>query len=410
VLCTGGVLAAHSVFAASLAFDAFVGRVSFWVSCVGAILGWVGLIPYYYYVLQFLNPETIIERVKASILAELELITAGKRDTSTDQRELSKKIAHLGSVILQSVNRSDRDTTIEAIRAMAQVIRTYDSQIKPRVSPQFLMVDQDIFTGFSRAAIEIVNRDRVWVEQKCLQQFELAYNGALSKMADAVSTISDVVKDLANERARAGDRETLGLYVRFMNTFVREAIHKKDVHAIYDVFYQYRSLARKLMDTHPDVARDMVGYFKYYADMARLAGMAFIYELASYELADLCELAYEHDLTEAAQYTLKTLLSFQGVESSARLVKSRAILGGYLLTRNGKHHGDLIALARSLRGVPKPLIAQAGAEIISTTNRVFWEVTDRQVNFDYVDDIRKAKVRQFLDAMSAVPSAEAAGK
>ena len=36
-------------------------------------------------------------------------------------------------------------------------------------------------------------------------------------------------------------------------------------------------------------------------------------------------------------------------------------------------------------------------ELLSVTSKDFWEVTDRGTNFDYVDDVRKAHLRQFFD-------------
>lgn len=393
VLCLGGAFAAHSVFAASMAFDVMVGHAAFWISCFGAMLGWVGLIPYYYYVLQFLDPETIIELVTKSIITELDEMARGRSSVAVEQRRLNRKIMHLGSVILQSIGRSDRDVSIEAVRAVARVLHAYETR-KPALDRRFLAIDHEIFTGLSHGAIEIINRDGIWIEQKCLQQLALAYSAALAKMPDAVSTVSDVVKQLAHETAQGNRPEVMALYVRYFNGFIREAIMKKDVHAIYDVFYQYKSLARKLLDSHPEIAIEMAGHFKYYAEMARGANMPFIYDLASYELAELCRAERRSGPGRPDRAILMTLLAFEGAESSARIVKSRALLGGYFVGKGLREEAGLVA--GSLGPAPKALLEQAHREIMNTRSAIFWEVTDRQTNFDYVDDDAKAKVSEFL--------------
>ena len=46
-------------------------------------------------------------------------------------------------------------------------------------------------------------------------------------------------------------------------------------------------------------------------------------------------------------------------------------------------------------------------EMLAIDSKDFWEVIDRGTNFDYVDDARKAKLREFFGkfAALAVPSA-----
>jgi hypothetical protein len=42
------------------------------------------------------------------------------------------------------------------------------------------------------------------------------------------------------------DRAVLDLFIRFMNTFMREAINRNNPKALYTLFYQYTSLAKDL--------------------------------------------------------------------------------------------------------------------------------------------------------------------
>jgi hypothetical protein len=404
VLCGGAILAAHSILAATLTFDNFVSHLAFWVSCIGAMIGWTILIPYYFYVLSFLNPVTIIDRVRASLVREFHALAEGRLPIPVAQRRLNQEILNLGNVIIRAVERADRDVSVDSINALVAACVEFQ-KVKPRIAARFFVITEELFTGMSSAAIEIVNDARIWVEQKMLNQLALAYNAALAKMPDAVSAISDAVKDLAHLAAKAGaSRETVDLHVRFLNNFMREAIKKKDIHAIYDVFYQFKSLTRRLTGEDTEWACRLLRHLRYYADFAKASGLPFIYELSSYELADLTEWAYERE-SEAAPQFLAAMLAFEGVESSVRLVKSRLIIGSYFFDRAlGR---ELERVRASLARVPAAVLEQAHREIMETTDRIFWEVTDRQVNFDFVPEHRKPHISKIVETLAPSPAAAA---
>lgn len=395
-LCVLGffsVYAAHTIFAASTVWDNYFGRLSIGIDIAGAIFGWGLLIPYYFYVLRFLNPVTIIERVKELILVEFRNLDRIAGEVRAAQQRLNQKVLHLGSVIIRAVERADRDVSLDAIRALEEVVFTYQHR-KSQLPQGWLEAPAELFTGLSEDALEFLRTDRTWFEHKCLTQLSLAYNAALAKMPDAVSAISDALRTIALHARSQGDRATLMLAIRFFNTFVREAIKKKDVHAIYDIMHQYKVLSRDLMPTHSDVVLEIARHLKYYADFARLQGMPFIYELSSYELGEMVMWAYEREISTRDDL-LAIVLGFEGAAASTRLVKSRAILAGYFLEH--AHAAPADRVRESLEGVPAAILEQALGEILNTRERSFWEVTDRQVNFDYVDERQKQRVRSFFE-------------
>lgn len=395
VLAGAGLLSGHSVITLLLSHDLLTPGISFWITVLGALAGWIAIIPYYFYVMHFLNPETIIERVKDSLVREIRALPRA-REPRAAQALLHQRITDLGSVILKAIERSDREVAIDATEAMADAFRVYQRG-KRQLDPALLAVGRERFTGLSRAALDLVNEERTWVEHKMVGQLQLAYSAALARMPDAVSAITYSVKGLAAASAQAGDRQAFELLLRFLNSFIREALRRKDVRAIYDVFYQYKSLMRRLLGTHPDSVRAMVGYLGYYGRTARQLGLPFIHELASYELAELCETACLEGLPADTAGLLDAVLAMEGVEDSAGLVKSRVILGSFFLER--KLEAPASRVVASLAVVPGPVVEQARRELLETERRVFWEITDRQVNFDYVDPSRKARVAELLSRL-----------
>ncbi|MGH8541233.1 MAG: DUF2254 family protein, partial [Stenotrophobium sp.] len=72
VLGACALLAAHSIFAITLSYDNWTPQFPFYLSSACAIIGWILLLPYYFYVLSFIDPLTIIKRIHLSLMHELQ--------------------------------------------------------------------------------------------------------------------------------------------------------------------------------------------------------------------------------------------------------------------------------------------------------------------------------------------------
>jgi len=386
-------MGAHAVFGQAVMYEQWHPTAMYTVLWVSGVLGFVVLIPYYFYVLAFLNPATIIRRVTDAILTEFDAIRARVRPAPEARRRLDQEILNLGNVILRALDRADRDVSLDAIHGLQRAVVRY-GEIKPSLDSAWFDVEPALFTGSSRAAISYIVRDRVWVEQKCLHQLLLAYSSALAKMPDALSAISGVNRRVAEAAQGRGDVKVVALCVRYFNTFLREAVKKRDVHAVYDVYSQYTSLARDLLREGPDEALAIARYFLYYADVARGQGTAFVHELAAYDLGALVEAAYEAKSARRADL-LGVFLEIEPDGSGARIAKAQAALAAYFeLTDNTLERASVIAAIARSGG---PQIAVARREIAGTVDPVFFEVTDRQTNLDWLEPPRREAALRALD-------------
>jgi hypothetical protein len=375
-------------------------RSSLWLAFETITLGWSILIPYFYYVFRFLNPSIIIEKVTAGLTEQFDRIPsagASHAEVEAAQQELAQRIMHLGNVILRAIDRADRDVTLDGIRALKQAVMVYQTR-KDALPAEWFRAAAHLFVGLSREGLQVIREERIWVEQKCLHQLALAYNASLAKMQDAISAISDVNREIVLNAEAQADEGALKLGIRFFNTFLREAVKRRDVHAIFDVLQQYKELARDLFRTHEDLATDIGRHIKYYADFARVSGLAFIYELASYDLESIVEYAYRQEAAGRREL-IEVLLSFDAAPSSVRLVKSKLIAAGFF--RESGLGEEEALVRRHLATTPEPLLDQAARDLLETMNPVFWEVTDRQTNIDYVDAARKHAIRGVLEALGA---------
>ena len=386
-------MGAHAVFGQAMMFEQWSPVVIYSSLWISGVVGFAVLIPYYFYVLSFLNPVTIIQRVTELIFREFDSIAAGRRPLPEARKRLDQEILNLGNVILRAIDRTDRDVSLDAIHGLQRTIIRY-GDVKSRLESRWFDVEPALFTGYSRDAIGYIVKDRIWVEHKCLHQLSLAYAVALAKMPDAISAISGVNRRIAQHARSIGDAGLLDLCVRYFNTFLREALKKKDVHAIYDVYLQYGFLAKELLGPDPDTALKIARHFKYYAEFARWQGMPFIFEMAAYDLVEIVEAAYETKASTRAEI-LAVFEGFESDKAAVRLTKSQAILAQYFHSRGLAAEADKLRVRLSRSSVQ--LLESARVQLLAADDPVFWEVTDRQRNLDFVDPSRREGVKLALD-------------
>lgn len=393
-------MGAHAIFAQAVAFDSWAPRTHLAVLLVSGVVGFTVLIPYYLYVLDFLNPSTIIRRVRDRVTDEYAEVALRRRGAKEQRARVQSRILQLGNVILRAVDRADRDVAIDAISALESATNAWGEH-KPSAPPDWFDAEADLFPGLSGDAIRLLRRERIWVEQRCLSQLLLAYNASFSKMPDAISAISLVARRVALTAKDRDDDAALGLAIRYFNTFVRAAVGRKDLHAVYDVFYEYRQLAIDLLAKKPQRSAEIARHFRYYAQLAKHQGLQFVYELGASEIAVIAEAAYELKAPTAGA-VLGELRACHRTDATTRLTKAEAVLAAYFQLR------ELTAEFAVVRGdmaqAPVAQLRAARNDIAAATDAVFWEVTDRQTNLDYVPPERRDAVLRLLDVLIAEKS------
>ena len=393
VLSFYAVMGAHALYCQSVFVDGWTPDVHVLTLSVSGVFGFVLVIPYYLYVLDFLNPSTIIQRVRDRVTDCMDTIPA-EGPFSDARRRLTDRILQLGNVVLRAVDRSDRDVALEAIRALDETLVSYAKR-KQALPESWYRVERERFQGRSVEAIALLHEERTWVEHKTLAQLHLAYEAALAKMPDAVSAISLINGRVGLRASAVGDDAVLVASIRFFNTFVRAAIAKKDVHAVFDVLHEYRSLAIDLLGTRPAHVVDIARYFRYYAGMAKGAGLFFIHELAAADFAAVVRVAYEREnLVAPRLFDEFVILCEQG--HGSRFVKAEAMLHAVLASL--EQTSECERLLRLLAKADIGELQAASHDIRTTEDPMFWEVTDRQVNLDFVPEPERGSVLQVIDA------------
>jgi hypothetical protein len=343
-------------------------------------------------VVRFLDPSRIIGRLRDETVALACAVHDGKRDPAVSQEVAAQRIDEIGTIVLKSLDRADRGVAREGVWALKQLVDQY-ARVKPSMPAAWFPVDRADFVGFSAEALDMLSESRTWFEMKCLLQLSLSYQQALGKASDTVSSISDATRVIALRAAERGDDEVLRLSVRFFNNYLREAIKSRNVHAVYDVYHQYRLLARDVL-SRPALVEQIGRHFLYYAEMARMYGLIFAPQLVAFDLAYIVRRAYEAGCRAGSVVLDQTLgLSHRKDGDVLTMVlKAKLILGAFFVEIGKTDEAERVRA--NLTDVPPSAVAAATRDLLDA-EPAFFEVTDRQTNLEYVPPERRAPLEQF---------------
>jgi hypothetical protein len=362
----------------------------------GALAGWALLIPYFFYVVKFLDPSTILARLVQHAKDTIEDVEHGRLDAERGRELVHGRLEEIGTITLKSLDRADRGVALEGIWSLKRLL-DFHGERKSRMPAAWFTVSRKDFIGLSHEALEILNEDRTWFEMKALNQAFLAYQQSFPKASDVVSSISDAVRAAAVGASRRGDQKALELCIKYFNNFLREAIKKKDMRSIYDVFYTYRRLALEFKE-QPDTLLAIARYFRIYSQQAGAAGLDFIPQLAVFDLGFVVRRAYEAK-SSAAEPLLRQVLESSHVKDGkpvAMVVKAKVALGGFFQEAGLEAERKLVAA--NLHGVSREALEAAEHDLV-TAERSFHEVTDRQVNLEYLMPERRKHAQAFVRSL-----------
>jgi hypothetical protein len=357
-----------------------------------AIIGWVILLPYFFYVVRFVDPSQLVIRLRDHAMRVVERVAKRNDDPQAAQTEIATRVAQIGTIIIKSIERNDRDVAAEATWALKVLLDHYDKH-KNRMPKEWFVVDRADFVGLSDEALEMLTETKTWYEMKCLQQVESGFMRALASPNGTVSTFSDATRVIASRADLHHDEQALRLCIRFFNNYLREAIKARNLRAVYDVLYQYRRLGRDLVD-RPEVLREFGRHFAFYAAAARMTGMIFAPQLALFDLGYVARRAFER-ASPAAGDLLKSALSMphrSGNDLHTMAVKAKLILGAFFVET--KHESETELVRRNLGDVDLVHITRAESELLAA-EQSFFEVTDRQLNLEYVPPNRREPLKTF---------------
>ena len=393
------------------------------------------LIPYFAYVFAFLDPVKVIASIGQQVLDAVLAQGTAKRDRDNlDQRQTScvAGLEHLSDIAVNMASQKDKIIATGAIAALRDFAVKFIKE-KTTVPEEWFVLGRRVrgnpdFIALAPHSLHALEQKKTWVEWKVLHHFRSIFSEALDHLPELAHVVAIETRYIAEEALRHGDREVLVLAIRYFNTYLRSALNQRDVRACYNICHQYRLLAEHIMRKgHSRVGEDGLrpsepergkewkssqGFhfndlvleigrcLAYYGQTAHKADLGFVTETAAHDLAVLCERAFVHDVachdsllgifleidkeaeTHAQEQTLR------GVR------KAQVKLATFYMSKGAVTYADRISA--DMRGEKPERMASIRAELVAVSDKEFWEVTDRGVNFDFLEPFRKEKLDEFF--------------
>jgi hypothetical protein len=405
------------------------------------------LMPYFAYVFEFLDPQRVIARIgqqavdsaiggpkraRARATATATATGAGAADAAAVALRQSSTVAsmeQLTDIAINALAQKDRVIAAGAIAALRRTLVAY-LPAKRDLPPAWFAIGPGLlqnpdFVAMARDSVEDLAGSRIWLEWKALRQLREIFAEALANLPEMAHVVAIETRYAGEAALGAGERGVLSQVVKFLNTFLRAALNAREVRSAYNVLNQYRQLAEAMMRPPADRADragadataalvEIGGHFKYYAQLARRMGLGFVTETVAYDLCGLCEAAVDagaacHDRLLATFLEIDKEAETPADERALRGVrKAQAKLATYYLVRGMEPRARAIFEDMALESPER--LRSIRDEMLSITAKDFWEVVDRGTNFDYLDDARKERLREFFGwfgRLAAPPTAVA---
>jgi hypothetical protein len=410
------------IFAFMTASCIFVVAAPLWVGAHGApatvafslgitIANFALLLPYFGHVFAFLDPISIITRIKQRAEQGVGRCMTDRADLERHRGRVVDAIDRIADNSMAAVNQGDRNLAVHTIRALEGFVCEYIGR-KGELPEGWAMVDAGVLSTLSEEfRAEILER-ATWVEAKTLLEYERIFRHALSGMSELVTQIAASTRAIGEAALAAGDTEIVEMSVRFFNTYIRHTLNSRGVRSAYNILYEYRQYASAMLAVDAALGERVARHLVYYGRTANTMGLPFVTVTAAHDVRVLCEQAHERgdvDMSTMLDLFLSldqavdddsTELALQGVR------RAQSILGAVLLARGDTELAQLIR--DDMCEEPVARLVSIRDAILAVTERKFWEITDRGFNFDYVEPALRPHVSAFFAPLVVEGAARAA--
>jgi hypothetical protein len=366
----------------------------------------LAILPYFTYVFDFLSPTRVIHRIRLGGSTRVDRLVRSGGSVEWARAGVVRAIDQLGDIALNSVDKKDKPLTLSALAALEQVA-THAIETKGALPAAWfdtgtlVRMDQD-FIALHPDTVRALGEQHTWVEMKVFRQYQEVFGEALNRMRDVNHLIAIHTRHVATVALRAGDRPTLSLALRFLNTYMRSTVNARDVRSAYNLLNEYRGLAERALEARDDgLVLEVGGHIKFYGQLAFGANLAFLLETAAYDLCALLERASAGS-APMQDRLLGVLLDVdrepeggRAQEASLRGVrKAQVKLATHYLATGDEPRARRIF--DDMRRETGDRLRSIRAELEKVEVAEYWEVSDRGANFEYLPPERRACLATFF--------------
>ena len=358
--------------------------------------------PYFLYVFKFLTPTNLLNSIQENSKTSIINLIVKKNfsQIAKYQSEIANSLSQVTDTALSANSQMDRNLGLMAINQIREMALDYIDQKRKLPKPWF-KISSDHFIGISSEFHAEICDKKLWVEAKSLMDMELIFKTCIRNMPDAISALAFNTRILGEEAIKKGDDDLLDMVIQFYNTFLRISLNDSNIRAMFNLYYQYRLLTESVLIYDIERGKRILFYFKYYGQEGLQKGLWFVLYNAAFDMGTIISNAHERNVEDIKDLLLiflqiedvvdkkKDMLALMGVR------KAQLILATYLLSKNETELVKMVV--EDLKNEPLSLLIKWRDMLLSVKDKKFWEVTDRGINFEYIDETQKGFLKVFYD-------------
>lgn len=372
------------------------------------------VIPFSLHVFRILDPRYIVGQLR--FRAQRSIRRAHRRPVLNPEmrKAVVRRLEQISDIAMSSIQNVDEEVARHSILTLQGLLTSYMME-KESFHQGWHAIEEDHLIGSPRRLAEEVIKRQAWVEFRALRLLRILYRHASGKLPEINSLIAQALRSCGAVAAEKEDFSVLEIVVMFFNSLVRSAVVLKDGKSCGDTLYQYRLLTERILEAQPALAERIVTYFLYYGSMILDVEIRQIFDLLCYDVRKINERAFKirergadnvgAEVPDCGRILAKSLAFHDRIDHARFPMQSRALLKHYInLASFYLHRGEepfARAIFERIRHTPVGLIHDLQQEIASLTEPLFWEISDRVINFNFIAPEQKEHLAIFVSWFDA---------
>src|SRR5216110_1101365 len=372
-----------------------------------ALVNFALLFPYVLYTFEVMRAETLVSGIMRRARKEIRAATR-KRHILQRRRALLTCMEQVSDIAYGSIQLGDMPVCQRSIEVMGEFLAREYLPVKKNLNPEWFKVGHAELPGASDQIVAEVNRAGTWFAYTILSSFVDMVGLTPVHRKEAVYAIAVATRKAGLAAIDVGDSELAELCVRFFNTYLRAAINRSAPTFASGIMNEYRRFAIGALEWRRDLSVESAAHLLRYGRHFDEAGMPAIFGAAAEDVADLAIEARVRDPQVSfrlAQLLVRNLLD---LIPNARpiglngLFKAVAKLAFWAMASEEKDITHV--LVEGIAAAPPDFVDAALSRMESMQSGLFWEVNERVISFDWVEQPLRDQIPRLRAALRRAKS------
>jgi hypothetical protein len=372
------------------------------VAVVLALINFAILLPYVSYIFEVMTAETLVESIMRRAKRELRAAST-TRHARRRRDALMTSIAQVTDIAFGSIQLGDMPVCVLSIDVLGRFVADDYLASKKGFPAEWFQVDHSDMPGASDQIIAEVNRAQTWFAYTILSSFVDMVGLTPVHRKEAVHAIAVATRDAGIAAIRVGDSEVAELCMRFFNTYLRAAINRSAPTFASGIMNEYRRFAIGALEWRPDLAVEAAAHILRYGRHFDEAGMPATLGAAAEDVADLAIEARARDPQVTLKLARLLVRNLLDLSPSARPIGLNGMFKGVAKLTFWAMAADQRDVARLLvdgmAAAPPDFVDAALDRMESMEDGLFWEVNERVIAFDWVEQPLREEIPRLRAAL-----------